>query len=172
MLYTLCSMHYALCAMLYVLCSMCYALCALLYMLCSMCSALRALLYTLCSTCYALRAMLYMLMPTHAYAYPHHRRVVPKAQEHLVNILMEDGFFMVRLKRPNMEVPFLVSNQLSLRPTSSATTIPKSGLSHTQKRQAQPLPLPQPKKESKLALATPVQKRQAQPFSLSEDKLR
>ena len=158
--------------MLYLLSSTRYALRTMLYALCSTRYALRAMLYTLCSTRYALRAMLYTLMPTHAYAYPRRRRIVPKAREHLVNILMEDGFFMVRLKRPNMEVPFLVSNQLSLRPTSSATTIPKSGLSHTQKRQAQPLPLPQPKKESKLALATPVQKRQAQPFSLSEDKLR
>ena len=43
-----------------------------------------SLLYALCSMCYALRAMLYPLMPTHAYAYPCRRRVMPKAQEHLV----------------------------------------------------------------------------------------
>ena len=33
----------------------------------------------------------YPLMPTHAYAYPRRRRVVPKAREHLVNNIMEDG---------------------------------------------------------------------------------
>ena len=32
----------------------------------------------------------YPLMPTHAYAYPRRRRVVPKAREHLVIIVMED----------------------------------------------------------------------------------
>ena len=31
-------------------------------------------------------------MPTHAYAYPRRRRVVPKAREHLVTLLNDNGF--------------------------------------------------------------------------------
>ena len=41
--------------------------------------------------CYALCAMLYPLMPTHAYAYLHHRHIVPKAWEHLVNYLKQNS---------------------------------------------------------------------------------
>jgi hypothetical protein len=46
------------------------------------------MLYPLCFTHYA-----YPLMPTHAYAYPHCRRVVPKARNNLVNNIKQDGFF-------------------------------------------------------------------------------
>jgi hypothetical protein len=45
----------------------------------------------------------YSLMPTHAYAYPRRRRVVPKARNNLVNNIKQDGFFKVRLECPKME---------------------------------------------------------------------
>ena len=46
----------------------------------------------------------YPLMPTHAYAYPRRRRVVPKAREHLVNNIMEGGLGKARLERPGMGI--------------------------------------------------------------------
>jgi hypothetical protein len=41
-------------------------------------------------------------MPTHAYAYPRRRRVVPKARNNLVNDIKHDAFFMVSLEWPNL----------------------------------------------------------------------
>jgi hypothetical protein len=118
--YALCMAHYA-----YALRMAHYA-----YALC-----LHTMLYPLCFTHYA-----YPLMPTHAYAYPRHRRVVPKARNNLVNNIKQDTFFMVSLEWPNLanlkseyilayypnrlEILCKLTNQ-TYQKAASATTVPK-----------------------------------------------